>query len=231
MSGFHAFSTVTDMPQAVDWDRVRTVFLDMDGTLLDLHFDNHFWIEAVPARWGELRGLAPEQAKQTLHPRFKAVEGTLDWYCLDHWARELELDILELKHELAHMIRVLPHVHDFLHFVRGSGRRLVLVTNAHGDTLELKMQHTRLNAHFDQVLSSHEFGIPKEGEGFWESLRRVEPFEPADCVFFDDSLPVLRNARRFGIGQVVAMTRPDSRFPPRQIDWDPAIETFREVME
>jgi putative hydrolase of the HAD superfamily len=31
-----------------DWNTINTVLLDMDGTLLDLHFDNHFWLSLVP---------------------------------------------------------------------------------------------------------------------------------------------------------------------------------------
>ncbi|HBT55971.1 MAG TPA: haloacid dehalogenase, partial [Pseudomonas sp.] len=33
----------------LNWNAIDTVLLDMDGTLLDLHFDNHFWLEHMPA--------------------------------------------------------------------------------------------------------------------------------------------------------------------------------------
>ncbi len=214
----------------VDWQRVQTVLLDMDGTLLDLHFDNHFWQDFVPARWGAARGMSLEQAKQVLYPRFRAAEGTLDWYCLDHWTRELEIDILALKNELSHLIRVLPHVQGFLERLRAQGKRVVLVTNAHGDALSLKMQHTELHTYFDTLISAHELGIPKEGAGFWEAVQAIEPFPVPQAAFFDDSLPVLQAARDYGIGQVVAMRRPDSRFPARNFNWMPAIETFQDVM-
>ncbi|KEP73664.1 nucleotidase, partial [Microbacterium sp. SUBG005] len=32
----------------IDWQAVDTVLLDMDGTLLDLAFDNYFWQKLVP---------------------------------------------------------------------------------------------------------------------------------------------------------------------------------------
>ena len=38
-----------DVAQAIiDWTRIDTILLDMDGTLLDLGFDNFFWREHVP---------------------------------------------------------------------------------------------------------------------------------------------------------------------------------------
>lgn len=214
----------------VDWQRVQTVLLDMDGTLLDLHFDNHFWQDFVPARWGEARGMDAAQAKKVLYPRFRAAEGTLNWYCLEHWSRELGLDILALKNEMAHLIRVLPHVREFLHGLRQQHKRVVLVTNAHGDALSLKMQQTGLQDYFDALISAHALGIPKEGEGFWDAVQTLESFTPRQAVFFDDSLPVLQAARAYGIAQVVAMRRPDSRFPAREFSWHPAIESFQEIM-
>ncbi|MDE2090405.1 MAG: GMP/IMP nucleotidase [Gammaproteobacteria bacterium] len=216
--------------QVADWSHINTVFLDMDGTLLDLHFDNHFWHEHVPLRFAERHGLTTEAARTQLLPRFRAMEGSLQWYCLDHWARELDMDILALKREVGHLIQVLPHVEEFLNHLRYSGKRLLLVTNAHSDALALKMEHTRLDNYFDAIVSSHSLGIPKETIGFWQGLREIEDFDPALSLLLDDSLPVLRAARAYGIGSIVAMRRPDSQQPPREIREFPSIETLAELM-
>lgn len=225
---------ITAMPVSAqpipDWSRIRTVLLDMDGTLLDLHFDNHFWLEHVPLRYAERHGLAPEQARAELMPRFRSMEGTLQWYCLDHWSRELDLDIVALKREVAHLIRVLPQVEMFLQGVRAAGKRLVLVTNAHFDALALKMEHTGLQTWFDRIVSSHEFGSPKETPAFWHSLQEIEPFEAETTLFADDSLPVLRAARAYGIRHLVAMRQPDSKRPAREINEFTSVQTLGELL-
>ncbi|HEX5340536.1 MAG TPA: GMP/IMP nucleotidase [Gammaproteobacteria bacterium] len=213
-----------------DWSKIRTVLLDMDGTLLDLHFDNHFWLEHVPLRYAERHGLEPEQARAELMPRFRSVEGTLQWYCLDHWSRELDMDIAALKREVAHLIRVLPEAENFLQRARAAGKRLVLVTNAHADALALKMECTGLAHHFDRIVSSHALGSPKETSAFWRSLWAIEPFENEATLFVDDSLPVLRAARDYGIGHVVAMRQPDSQAPAREISEFPSLQTLVELM-
>ena len=213
-----------------DWSAVRTVFLDMDGTLLDLHFDNYFWMEHIPLRFGELHGMDSRQAMAALLPRFRRMEGTLQWYCLDYWSRELELDIVALKREVRHLIRILPHAEEFMRSVRHSSRRLVLVTNAHADALSLKLEHTGIDRYFDRIISAHAFGTPKETAGFWCSLRETESFDPAMSLLADDSLPVLRAARDYGIRHTIAMRRPDSRQPLRQIDEFPSVETLAELM-
>ncbi|HET7174793.1 MAG TPA: GMP/IMP nucleotidase [Gammaproteobacteria bacterium] len=213
-----------------DLSEVGSVFLDMDGTLLDLHFDNFFWLEHLPIRYGERHGLTADAALERLHPRFKAVEGTLAWYSLEYWSRELDMDILTMKREVEHLIRVLPHAEEFLRKVRGMGKRLVLVTNAHAPVLGLKMERTRLDAYFDRIVSSHDLGAPKETPDFWQRLQEVEPFDPGATLLADDSLPVLRAARDYGLKHIVAMRRPDSRRPAREMEDFVAIETFSELM-
>ncbi len=214
----------------IDWRQVDTVFLDMDGTLLDLHFDNHFWREHVPRRFAEKHGITLEEAKEELFPRFRRAEGTIDWYCVDYWSRELGLDIALLKEEVDHLIAVHPHVTEFLDAARAAGKRVALVTNAHGKALRLKMERTRLGGHFDALHCAHDFGIPKEDPRFWGRLQEVEPFDPERTLLVDDSLSVLRSARGYGLRWLLAVYRPDTRGPRREVEEFDAIEDFRDLM-
>jgi 5'-nucleotidase len=209
---------------------VDTVLLDMDGTLLDLHFDNHFWQQHVPLRYAEARGLPRDVAREELMARYHARAGTLEWYSVDFWETELELDIMALKEEVAHLIAVHPAVTDFLAAVRATGRRLVLATNAHHKPLTLKLARTGLEPHFDAIFSSHALGVAKEARGFWERLVALEAFDPQRTLLVDDSLPVLDAARDFGIRHLVAVRRPDTRLPAKDTAPYPAIDSFAELL-
>ncbi len=214
----------------IDWTRIQTVFLDMDGTLLDLHYDNHFWREHVPLRFAEKHKLSFDEARQELTGRYHHRAGSLDWYCVDFWSRELELDIAELKQEVAHLIAIHPDVPEFLQAVRDSGRRVVLVTNAHRKSLDLKMRKTGLERYFDALHTSHDVGLPKENPAFWIGLQDREPFNPDATLLVDDSLPVLRSAQAYGITHLLAVRFPDTKQPEKDPEEFTAIHTFRDVM-
>ena len=215
----------------IEWGKIDTVLLDMDGTLLDLNFDNHFWLEFVPARFAEKNNLSIEQAKQQLEPQFKAMEGKLEWYCLDYWSEVLKLDIAGLKLEISGLISVLPHVVEFLEAVQKSSRRLLLVTNAHRDSLDLKMDKTCLSPFFDQIISSHDYGVSKEQQAFWSQLKQQQAFDKTRTLLVDDSLAVLESARLYGIEHLISISKPDSQLAKREIDSFPAIEDFRALMQ
>lgn len=214
----------------IAWEDIQTVFMDMDGTLLDLNFDNHFWNEFVPSRFAEKNGLSMEAAKVMLAPRFKAMEGTLEWYCLDYWSEQLKLDIVGMKYEIDGLIGLLPHVGEFLELMRKTGKRLVLATNAHPKSLGLKLEKTSLHVFFDEIISSHRLGYPKESTIFWQKLAIIEPFESEKSLLIDDSLAVLRSARSFGIKHLIAVKRHDSTRASREITEFDGIDDFRELM-
>ena len=214
----------------LDWDSIDTVLLDMDGTLLDLHFDNHFWLEFVPQRYAELKGVIFEVAKADCVEQFGSVAGTLDWYCLDYWTERLGLNIPELKEEIAHLINVLPDVTEFLDALAARGKRRVLVTNAHEKSLALKMRKTHLDQHLDRLFSSHQLGHAKEFDEFWPALQQVEPFDPQRTLFVDDSMSVLKSAERYGIANIVAITFPDSQQEKRQVTDFIAVDGFSELL-
>ena len=214
----------------IDWSRIDTVFLDMDGTLLDLHFDNHFWREHMPRRYAEYHGLDEAVARERLTRHYERHAGTLNWYCIDFWSSELALDVMQLKEEVLHLIAVRPDVPAFLKALRDSGRRVVMVTNAHPKSLGLKMRETRLDAWFDALISSHQIGLPKEHPDFWQALQGVEPFDKARTLFVDDSLPVLESAKAYGIAHLLAVCNPDSKLPHKECGEFEAIASFGEVM-
>ena len=212
-----------------DWQEIDTVLLDMDGTLLDLHFDNYFWLEHVPSKYAEHHGLSEEEALAELNKSFVGLRGTLNWYCLDHWSDLTGLPIAELKRDVQDKIGFRPHVEDFLDTMKRLGKRTVIVTNAHRDSVELKMERTGLDKLVDHVISSHDYKEPKESQAFWDHLQREEPFDPARTLLIDDSETVLESAHNWGIHWLLAILHPDSQRDPVSGSRFPAIHHFDEL--
>lgn len=218
------------MTVQLPWTQIETVLLDMDGTLLDLRFDNYFWRELIPRRYAERHGLALSAAQAEIKARTQAIEGTLNWYCLDHWGQELALDIMAIKQEIVHLIAVHPQVLTFLHALGDAGKRIVLVTNAHPHSLALKMEQTALAGHFDALICAHDLGLVKEQPEFWPRLQEIEPFDPAATLLVDDNPAILHTARGYGIAHLVTVLQPDSSAPPRPPGEFSAIHRFSELL-
>jgi putative hydrolase of the HAD superfamily len=214
----------------LDWPSIDTVLLDMDGTLLDLKFDNWFWHEHVPRHFGQATGMSETQVRELLDPKFRARRGTMDWYCIDYWSRELGLNIAGLKRAALAQVGYLPGAREFLSRLERCGKRLVLLTNAHPETLAIKNEQVQLTGYFDACYSTHVFGTPKEHAAFWPRFNARERFLPERTLFVDDSLPVLDAARAFGIAWLRAVRLPDSGRPPQDTGPYVAVDGVRELM-
>ena len=214
----------------IDWSQIDTVLLDMDGTLLDLYFDNHFWMEYLPEHYAKLNDISSQQAKSRLYEDFKSHLGTLNWYCLDFWSERLGFDVGQLKNDVKHLIATRPYAMEFIENVRASGRRPIMVTNAHRRVLELKIEETGIDAHFETLVSSHDYGLPKEDPLFWDVLAREVQIREKHALLIDDSLPVLKSARSAGIGYTLAILQPDSKQPPKDTEDFVALDCFSHIM-
>ena len=214
----------------LDWSKIHTVLLDMDGTLLDLHFDNHFWMEHLPKRFSEHSNMPMAEAEKFLKSRYQSVEGTISWYCLDYWAEQINMPITELKKEVQHLIKLRDDAHDFLVALKQSGRKVILVTNAHPDSLSLKIERTELNKYFDELISCHQFGVTKESQLLWQRLQKHVGFKNDNTLFVDDSINILDSAKTFGIKYLLAVANPDSKQATRNITEYPAINDFNVLL-
>lgn len=222
-------STIPAAVPTLDWTKIDTVLLDMDGTLLDLHFDNFFWREYLPEHFARLNDLSLQQSQNFLFKRFAETQGTLNWYCLDYWSEQLALDIVVLKKEIEHLIQYRPSAEAFLQKLKMQGKQAVLVTNAHPNSLAIKLDNTNLATYLDQIFSSHQFKLPKEHLGFWNNLQQVLPFDCEKTVLFDDSHAVLESAKAFGINHLLAIEKPDSKGAKTEHPEFTAVSDFNEM--
>ena len=193
------------------WVEIDTVMFDMDGTLLDLHFDNFFWRDLVPETYAKNKSISKEEALAMITENYKQVEGTLNWYSVDYWSHQLEIDIPELKLSVAKQIAVRPNVELFLSKLKNINKQLLLVTNAHPKTLQIKMQHAKIFDYFDRIVSSHSLNLAKENHGFFKRLQSVETYNPKRTILFDDSLAVLRQAKIESLKYLWGIKKPDSQ--------------------
>ncbi|OKA18758.1 haloacid dehalogenase [Pseudomonas versuta] len=216
---------------ALPWGDIDTVLLDMDGTLLDLHYDNHFWLEHLPRRYAELHGISRAMADLELTPLFERNAGQLQWYCLDFWSTELKIPVRELKLETANLIALRPDADTFLAAIRQAGKRVIMITNAHRDSLSLKMERIELAPYFERLISSHDYGFPKESPAFWDALQADIGFDPQRSLFIDDTLPILRSARDFGVAHLLAVKQPDSKKSPKDTEEFAALGDYRDLLE
>jgi putative hydrolase of the HAD superfamily len=215
----------------IDWTTIDTVLLDMDGTLLDLHYDNYFWMTYLPLRYAELKGVSLESSQRLLREHIQSLEGTLNWYCLEYWSDALAIDIGALKAEptIRQKIKERPYTEQFLQFLQHQRKTVALVTNAHPIGLNLKLAETCIGHYFDHTISSHQFKHPKEDQAFWSHLQAHFDFDPSRTLFIDDNYTVLKSAEKYGIAYNLGIHQPDSQIP-RQLDNIAAIHHFNEIM-
>lgn len=215
----------------IDWGEIDTVLLDMDGTLLDKHFDDYFWEHFVPAIYAKKNGIDERAARKKLLSTYQAREGTLDWTDLDYWSEQLDLDIPALKIKIDHLIQVHPYVIEFLEHLRKTQKRVFLVTNAHGKTLDIKMAKTTLSGYFNGIVCAAEIGMPKEDPAFWQVLKERISFSKESTMLAEDTEKILYSAQAYGIQHLVYVARPSSQGPIKPSAEFPSIVYFSELME
>jgi 5'-nucleotidase len=214
----------------IDWNAIDTVLFDMDGTLLDLHFDNYFWQHFLPKRYAEQLKIDPQEALIDLYRRFDDKRNSIQWYCTDYWSNELGVNILALKQEIQHLIAERPQASKFLNYLGDRTTTRILITNAHRHSLNLKLNVTGIGTLLDTIISSHDFGLPKEDPGFWPALRRQVNFDPARTLFIDDTEAMLSAAQDYGVRHLLCVSQPDSTKAPRSNLKFPALCQFDDLL-
>ena len=194
-------------------NQCETLMLDMDGTILDLSYDSHIWLKIIPEKLAEKRDIPISAAISLMNEHVIRMKNTLEWYCIDNWSKLLDIDVLEIHKAEKGRIRYLPGAKSFLQEISNSSIRIILVSNSHRDTLNLKLNETDFGDYFEAIYISHDFVYPKENPLFWRELMKKESFKKNKTVFVDDNQSVLESASIFGIKSLIQILNPDSQRP------------------
>ncbi len=219
------------MQNKIPLNDIKYILLDLDGTLLDLYFDDYFWGHLVPEKYAEKHDMSFGAAKEYLYTTYKSHEKTLNWCDIDFWSRELSLDIPALKEQIRHLIDVHPNVIDFLKLMRKKKKIIYLLTNAHFKTVKIKFKKTKIGEHFDDVLCSFNVGHPKEDLDFWHKAQKKLKFDKERSLFIDDTEDVLITAKEYGIKHLLFKATANSKLEPKQTKEFMTIHDFRELMD
>lgn len=209
-----------------NWNEIDTVLLDMDGTLLDLHFDNQFWLHRVPEALARQQNITFDEAQQAFFKQCDLVKGTLNWYCSDYWSKQTNINIQQLNIDNADSIKMRNDAPLFLQALQKHNIQRVLLTNAHPDGLTIKLAKTGLAAFLDHIYSTHELGYCKESLALWHTLIKRHAFDPKRTLFIDDNEELLLVAKEFGIRYVLGIKNPDSQSEHKVFEHCPAIHDY-----
>ena len=188
--------------------------MDMDGTLLDRHFDNFFFEEELPRRYANLHGLSFETSREQLMGMYRAVEGELAWTDLQYWSERVGLDVVAMHRELQHLIGFLPGAEDFLKAVRTKGKRITVLTNAHESGVAVKSAKTGLDRYVDRIVDAFEVGYLKMRSEYWPACRTLVGFDPGRSLYVDDDEACLAAAKQYGVAAIIHSAKSSSQLPP-----------------
>jgi putative hydrolase of the HAD superfamily len=206
----------------------QTYIFDMDGTILDLHFDRSVWHHRLPEKMSNVLGVPLDVASDIVKNKIAPLKNTLNWYDLNYWSKEFNLDIGEIEIEMSHLIKPRPGAIEYLQKTKGSSL-VILASNADPTSMARKLAITGIATYFDIIISSHEIGFCKEELKFWEKLQTQIGFSPNKTLLVDDNLTVLRTAKKFGIKKLFGIKNPSSQGPPLSDTEFQLINTFEEI--
>ena len=221
---------MSSQPINLDWDSIDTVLLDMDGTLLDLHFDYYFWTQHLPEKYNQIQNGDIQQTTLYIANRLAEKQGQLEWYCTDYWSKQFGLNIIQAQAEVKHLIQERPQVIEFLESLGRKQKNRVLITNSDRPSIELKFANSAIEPLLDQVISSHDYRAAKEDQQFWYELQKNLDFDPATTLFIDDSESVLNAAHQFGVKHLLSIKQPISTQPREDISQFPMIDDFMSLI-
>lgn len=168
---------------------IECLLIDMDGVILDNAYDNDFWQNQIPEVIADSKGIAFDAAKRLAIQIFNYKKNTKDWYDVDYWSNMLDIDIEAQKRSEKSFSRISLYdgVIDTLSILKNK-TKMILITNAHRKTLNIKLEKYNLTPYFDEMVCAHELNYVKEDIQLWYMLRSKYRLDYEKTLLVEDTI-------------------------------------------
>jgi len=170
--------------------RVKVISFDLDGTLIDYGFVDSVWFEGVPRLYSVKKGVSFDDARKAVKREYDKVgKERIEWYDLHYWMRKfgLNVDEQELLKCFEHRIKTYPEVPKVLEELKQKGFRLIIVTNARREFVELELRKARMENYFERVFSStSDFGLVKKTVNLYRRVCSILEVSPQEMIHVGD---------------------------------------------
>ena len=218
------------MSAICSWNDIKTVLLDVDGTLLDLHFDNSVWDNSLPEAFARKHNLSLSESRSNLYQHMRKVRGKIEFYSFDYWASFTKIDIERLHELQQEKIAFRKDAEWFLSKISGK-KATFIATNADRKSFGIKDTKLGLTSKVKGVFSSQDFQSPKEEQAFWSAVQNATGFEGSTTLMIDDNEKVLEAAASYGIEHLRFVETPDSQKGTRHSSKFIGINNFVELFK
>jgi len=170
--------------------RISVISFDMDGTITDPSFVDSVWLEGIPRLYAIRNSVSFEDAITYVKMEYEKVgRERLEWYDLSYWTEKFGLDVSpeDVLGSFQHRIRIFPEVNEVLEEFKDKGFRLIIVTNAHREFVNLELERTKIGHYFERVFSStSDFGLVKKTVNLYQKVCGIMGVSPGEMVHVGD---------------------------------------------
>ena len=170
--------------------KIKVISFDLDGTLIDNRFVDSVWFEGIPLLYSTKKGVSVDVARKAVKRKYNMVgKDRLEWYDLHYWIRKFDLDVApqQLLRNFEHRIRSYPEVSKVLEELKQRGFRLIIVTNARREFVELELEKAQIGDYFERVFSStSDFKLVKKTVNLYQRVCNILEVSPQEIIHVGD---------------------------------------------
>jgi len=166
------------------------ISFDLDGTLIDYSFVDSVWFEGIPRLYSVKKRVSFNDAREAVKREYDKVgKERLEWYGLHYWINKfgLNVDSHELLRRFEHRIRTYPEVPKVLEELKQRDFRLIIVTNARKEFVELELKRAKIGDYFERVFSStSDFRMVKKTVCLYQRVCDILKISPQEMIHIGD---------------------------------------------